>query len=82
MTCEIYIFGDNEGSKAIADPPISASRSKHIDVKLHLMRGLIRKREARILQVGAEHQHADFLTEALWRNIFLVHLAALMIYPS
>ena len=31
------IFGDNEGSKAIADNPISASRSKHIDVELHFI---------------------------------------------
>ena len=29
-------FGDNEGSKAIADNPSSASRSKHIDAKLQL----------------------------------------------
>ena len=34
----IDIFGDNEGSKAIADFS-SASRSKHIDVKLHFIRG-------------------------------------------
>ena len=27
----VDIFGDNEGSKAIADNPSSASRSKHID---------------------------------------------------
>ena len=35
------VFGDNEGAKAIADNPSSASRSKHIDVKLHFIRGLI-----------------------------------------
>ena len=32
------IFVDYEGSKAIADNPSSASRSKHIDVKLHFFR--------------------------------------------
>ena len=32
------IFVDYEGSKAIADNPSSASRSKHIDVKLHFIR--------------------------------------------
>ena len=74
----VDIFGDNEGSKAIANNPSSASRSKHIDVKLHFIRGLIRPGEVRILHVGAEEQHADVLTKALWRNKFMVQRAALM----
>jgi len=36
----VDIFGDNEVAKAIADNPGSASRSRHIDVKLHFIRGL------------------------------------------
>ena len=44
----VDIFGDNEDAKAIADNPSSASRSKHIDVKLHFIRGLIRTGEVRI----------------------------------
>ena len=44
----VDIFGDNEGAKAIADCPSSASRSKHIDVKLHFIRGLIRTGEVRM----------------------------------
>ena len=35
-------FGDNEGAKAIANNPSSASRSEHIDVKFHFIRGLVR----------------------------------------
>ena len=38
----VDVFGDNEGAKAIADNPSSASRSKHIDVRLHVIWGLIR----------------------------------------
>ena len=63
-------FGDNEGAKAIADNPSRALKSKHIDVRLHFIRG--------ILHVGTEEQYADVLTKALWRNKFLVHRAALM----
>ena len=48
----VDIFGDNEGAKAIADNPSSASRSKYIDVKFHFIRGLIRTGEVRILHVG------------------------------
>ena len=74
----VKILGDNEGAKAIADNPSSASRSKHIDVKLHFIRGLIRAGEVSIVHVGTEEQHADILTKPLWRKKFLVHRAALM----
>ena len=50
----VDIFGDKEGAKAIADNSSSASRSKHIAVKLHFIRGLIRMGEVRILHVGIE----------------------------
>ena len=73
----VDIFGDDEGAKAIADNPSSASRSTHIDVKLHFIRGLIRTGEVRILHVGTEEQHADVWTKALWRKKFMVHRAAL-----
>ena len=44
----VDVFGSNEGAKAIANNPSSASRSKHIDVKLHFIRGLVRTEEARV----------------------------------
>ena len=69
----VDIFGDNEGAKAIADIPSSASRSKHIDVKLHFIQGLIRTGEVRILHVGTKGQHTDVLTKALWRKKFMVN---------
>ena len=76
----IHIFGNNEGSKVIEDNPSSASRSKHIvDVKLHLIRGLIRTGEVIILHVvRTEQQHADILTKALWRKKLFIHRAALV----
>ena len=58
------IFGDNEGSRAIASNPSSASR-KHIDVKLQFIRGLVRTGEIQTIHVGTEDQHADILTKAL-----------------
>ena len=47
----VDIFVDYEGSKAIADKPSSASRSKHFDVKFHFIRGMIRTGEVIILQL-------------------------------
>ena len=64
----IYIFGDNKGAKVIADNPSSASRTKHIDVKLQIIRGLIRAGELRDLHMGTAEQHADVLPKSLWRK--------------
>ena len=61
----VDIFGDNEGAKEIADNPSSASRSKHIDVKLLFIRGLIRGRKIGIVNV---EKHADALTKPAWRK--------------
>ena len=74
----VDIFGDNEGAKAIADNPSSASRSKHIDVKLYFIRGVIRPGGVRTLHVGTEEWRADGLTKTLWRKKLIVHRAALM----
>ena len=48
----VDIFGDNEGAKAIADSPSSASRSKHTEVMLHVVRGLIRTGRSSCLARG------------------------------
>ena len=61
----VDIFGDNEGAMAITNNPSNASRNKHIDVKFHFIRGLVRAGEIRILYVETEDQHADILTKAL-----------------
>ena len=73
----VYVFGDNEGAKAITNNPSSASWSKHIDVKLYFIRGLVRTGEVRVLHVGTAEQHADILTKPLWREKFMLHRAAL-----
>ena len=74
----VGIFGDNEGAKAIVDNPSSASRSKHINVKLPFIRGLIRAGGFHVLLVETEEQHADVLTKPLWRKKFMLHRGALM----
>ena len=72
------VFGDNEGAKAIANNPSRASRSKHIDVKLHFIRGLVCAEVVRVLHTGMAEQHADMLTKPLWRNELMLHRGALI----
>ena len=61
----VDIFDDNEGAKAIADNASSASMSKHIDVKLHFIRGLICAGKVRFLHVGTAEQHDDVPSKPL-----------------
>lgn len=61
----VDIFGDNEGAKVITDNPSSASRRKHIDVKLHFNRGLVRAGDVRLLHMQTQEQHADVLMKPL-----------------
>ena len=42
---EITLMEDNEGSKAMAENPLSPGRSKHIDVRWHFIRKLIGRRK-------------------------------------
>ena len=72
----VDIFGDN--AKAIADNSSSASTSKHIEVKLNFIRGLIRVGGVRVVHVGSGEQHADVLSKPLWRKRFMLHRASLM----
>ena len=74
----VDVFGDNEGAKAIANNPSSASRSKHIDVKLHFIRGLVRAGDVCVLHVETAEQHADVLTKLLRRKKIMLHRAALI----
>ena len=69
----VDFFGDNEDAKAIANNPSNASRSKHIDVKLPIIRGLVRAGEVRVLHVETAEPHADVLTKPLRRETFMLH---------
>ena len=63
MPCSLS-FEDNEGAIQIAKHPISNSNSKHIDVRHHLLRELVERKEIEIIHVASQCQHADFLTKA------------------
>ena len=60
-------FDGNEGAKkkVIANNPSSASWSKHVDVKLHFIGGLLRVENVRVLHVRTAEQHADAITKPL-----------------
>ena len=59
------VFEDNQGAVQLAQNPITNSNSKHIDVRHHFLRELVRQRDIKIVQVPYEFQHADILAKAL-----------------
>ena len=46
---------------------------KHMDVRHHFLRELVRQREIKVVQVPSEFQHADILTKALAFDLFAFH---------
>ena len=66
----IEVFDDSQGVKAFIENPLSSARSKHIDVRFHVIRDLFRTRKIGVEYVGSAEQHADIHTKALRRANF------------
>lgn len=61
----IRALEDNQGAIAPAENHLSSARSKHIDVRLHYYRELLRPRRIAVPYMPALEQHADLLMKAL-----------------
>ena len=65
----ISLFEDNQPAMQIAK---GSSKVKHLDVKLHFVRDLVRRKVVTLVHVASEHQIADCLTKVSPRNSFKV----------
>ena len=74
----IDMHEDNEGAKLLAGNPQGSHRIKHIDVRFHFLRGLVRLGQVTIYSVASAEQHADVLTKPLRREAFRRHRDFLM----
>ena len=72
------IFEDNQGEAQLSQNPVSNSNSKHIDVRHHVLRELVRQGDISVSHVPSEYQHADILTKALAFDVFAIHRRFLM----
>ena len=77
MPC-FSIFEDSQGAVQLSQNPVSNSNSKHIDVRHHVLRELVRQGDVSVSHVPSEYQHADILTKALASDLFVVHRRFLM----
>jgi hypothetical protein len=72
------VFEDNTTAIAVMTNNKSATRSRHFDIKLFYMAGLIQRKVLDIAYVPTEHQVADMLTKDTPEHIFKRLSAALM----
>ena len=79
-TCgaSIKALEDNQGTNTLIASPLSSARSKHIDVRFHLIRELFKAGKISVEYVASAEQHADVFTKALSRANFMYHRKHLM----
>ena len=72
------VLEDNQGAVQLAQNLVTNSNSKHIDVRHHFLRELVRQRDIKVVQVPSEFQHADILTKGSGYDLFVFHRKLLM----
>ena len=73
MVGAVNVFEDNEWAIKLATSKHASRRTKHIDVKHHLVRDASDARKVRVACVRSEDQHADLLTKPLDMQKFYKH---------
>jgi hypothetical protein len=77
QTHPTLIWGDNNGSIAMARNPQFHQRSKHIAIRWHFIRDLISKNTITIEECRDPEQTADILTKPLTRSKHNKHIAGM-----
>ena len=67
------IWNDNMGAITLAHDPVHHSRTKHIAIKHHFIRDLIKDRVIEIKYMSTNEMPADLLTKALGRSPTVEH---------
>ena len=62
---KVPLFCDNESPIKIADNPVQHSRTKHIEIRHHFIRGHVAKGDIDLFHVNTEKQLADIFTKPL-----------------
>ena len=78
MRSGVVVYDDNEGAIKLATNKHSSRRTKHIDVKHHLVRDACDAGKVRVVYVRSEDQHADLLTKPLDARKFHRHAKVLL----
>ena len=74
----VVVLEDNVGALQLAQNPLSAKRTKHIDVRFHFIRDLVKWGKVVVEHIDTDGQRADCLTKPLAWDKFSVHRDCLM----
>ena len=74
----VDIVEDNQGAIKMANKSHSYRRTRHIDIKHHLIRDAVDEGKVRVIYVKIEDLHADVLTKPSDRRMFENHVNTLM----
>ena len=74
----IRIHEDNEGAMKMAENRFSSRRTRHIDVKHHMVRDALDGEIIRVEYIKSREQHADVLTKAINAKSFEKHARFLL----
>ena len=77
-----YLFEDNQGPIAIAEHSISGEWTKHVVVRYHFTRELVKRKVLNIQYTESSNQHAVILTKSLGLEAFARHRSFLMNLPE
>ena len=74
----VNMFEDNKGTIKLATNKHASRRTKHIDVKHHLVRDASDARKVGAAYVRSEDQHAELLTKPLDMQKFYKHAKCIL----
>ena len=74
----ILLHEDNQGAIKMANNRFSSRRTRHIDIKNHIVRDAVDSGIISLRYVKSGEQHADILTKALDAKTFQEHACFLM----
>ena len=80
----IIIKEDNQGAIAIAKDPVKHTRAKHIDIRFHFLRDVVKRGDIQLEYCMTENMTADVLTNSVSKNKFVKcrNEMGLQVYPK
>ncbi|SGZ29090.1 BQ5605_C058g12700 [Microbotryum silenes-dioicae] len=69
----VVIYGDNQGSLALAQHPTNHQGSRHVRISEHYVRERVTKKEIDVVYIATADMFADIFTKALGPKPFLFH---------
>src|SRR6201984_1837554 len=67
----IPLYGDNQGSIFLASNPVQEKRIKHIDLRYHFIREVVRNKQVELFFIEGAENPADLFTKNLGRIKFI-----------